>query len=253
MASLEKLQRVAREIFAKRLLPMDERLASMEQVFHSPPLTPELVAAIRLIAPHFDFDTDEKYRLFWEKNQNGTCWGEYEALAFLLSTLPRPGKILEIGPGLGRSAVFFTKKLDWQSSDIHLYEGDGSIAPCTTSGPRSEDSFCGNIALLRYMLEHNGIHNVTIFDAKEWMLRDLPGPYDLLYSFYGIGFHWSLEHFLDDLLALMHEKSIAIFTVPNEFVSFPLLEELSHRIIKSKTVWPRVWHKMLILSKGELP
>jgi hypothetical protein len=255
MSSLYRLgRRVVHKLFAKRILPLDERLASMEQVFHAPPLTRELVAAIRLISPHLDFGTGEKYRLAWEKDQNGSCWGEYEALASLLTTLPRPEKILEIGPGVGRSAVFFSKKLGWRSSDIHLYEGDGNTTRYTTLGPRCEDSFCGNIAMLRYVLEYNGIHNVTLFDAKEWKLRDLPGPYDLLYSFYSIGFHWSLEHFLDDLLPLMHEKSIAIFTVPNEFVGFPRLEELSHRIIDWKAVWPKEsWHKMLILSKGGLP
>ena len=155
--------------YVSRILPLDERLASKEQVFHAPPFTRELVAAVRLISPHSDFGPGEKYRLAWERDQNGSCWGEYEALASLLTDpRPQPEKILEIGPGLGRSVVFFSKKFEWESSDIHLYEGDGNTTKYTTLGPRFEDSFCGSIALLRSVLEYNGIHNVTIFDAKEW-------------------------------------------------------------------------------------
>ena len=41
---------------------------------------------------------------------------------------------------------------------------------------------------------------------------------------------------------------------PITFGGFPRLEELSHRIIDWKAVWPKErWHKMLILSKGGLP
>ena len=29
--------------------------------------------------------------------------------------------------------------------------------------------------------------------------RHCPDPYDLIYGFYSIGFHWSLEYYLDDL------------------------------------------------------
>lgn len=254
-SSLNRLvRRVSHKILPKPITSLDKRLAGMERVFHAPPFTPELVAAIRLISPHLDFGTGEKYRLAWERDQNGSCWGEYEALVSLLTVLPQPGKILEVGPGLGRSIVFFSKKLDWGSGEIHLYEGDGNTTKYMSLGPRFEDSFCGNIAMLWYVLEYNGIHNVTIFDAKEWKLSNLPGPYDLLYSFYSIGFHWSLEYFLGDLLSLMHEKSVAIFTVPKEFVGFPRLEELPHRIVDWKAVWPKdSWHKMLILSKGGLP
>lgn len=238
----------------QRIPPLDERLASKEQVFRAPPLTPELVAAPRLISPHLDFGTGENYRRAWERDQNGSCWGEYEALAPLLTQLPQSKKVLEIGPGLGRSAVFFGKMLSWKTRDIHLFEGDGTRTKYTILGPRWDDSFCGSLAMLRHVLSYNGLHDVTIFDAKRWKLRDLPGPYDLLYSFYSIGFHWSLEHFLEDLLPLMHEKSIAVFTVPKSFVPFPKLQEVSYRLVHWKAVWPKEKsHRMLILGKGDGP
>jgi hypothetical protein len=236
------------------LPPLNEELTRLERVVLLPPLTPDLVAAERLIAPHFHLTTSEKSRRFWEAEMNGCCWGEYEALAPLFRSMRRPAKILEIGPGLGRSVVFFSKKLGWQKSEIHVYEGEGSTTKYTLLGPRFEDSFCGNIGMLRYVLEFNGMENVRIFNARDIPLADLPGSYDFLYSFYSIGFHWSLEHFLDDLTPLMHDSSVAVFTVPHEFSSFPTLERLPHKILDWKPVWPKGGRlKLLIIGKKAVP
>ena len=233
---------------------LDERLSGMEKVFRAPPLTKELVAAIRLIAPHFDFTANEKDRATWEADQNGSCWGEYQALAPLLCAMPPPARILEIGPGMGRSLVFFSKKLGWEGSEIHAYEGEGTTTRYALLGPRCEESFCGNLRLLKYVLEYNGIGNVTVFNASKTPLADLPGPYDFLYAFYGIGFHWALEHFLEDILSLLHDEAVAAFTVPDRFTPFPRLKDLSYRVIDWKTVWPKDGHlKMLVLSKRALP
>ncbi|HEV8716384.1 MAG TPA: hypothetical protein VGX03_26630 [Candidatus Binatia bacterium] len=233
---------------------LNERLAGMERVFRAPPFTKELVTAIKLIAPHFDFTTNEQDREIWEADQNGTCWGEYQALAPLFRVMPLPARILEIGPGLGRSLVFFSKKLGWEGCEIHTYEGEGSTTKYTLLGPRFADSFCGNMRMLKYVLAYNGIRNVTVFNARDTRLPELPRPYDFLYSFYGIGFHWSLEYFLEDILSLLHDEAIAVFTVPKRFTPFPRLEDLSYRIIDWKTVWPKDGYlKLLVLSKQAPP
>lgn len=233
---------------------LDKRLAQMERIFHAPPFTQELVTAIKLIAPHFNLTTNEKSRLFWEADQNGACWGEYEALSSLFEAMPQPTKILEIGPGMGRSLVFFSKKLGLENCEIHAYEGDGNTTKYRLMGPRFEDSFCGNLDLLKQVLDFNGIKNAKIFDANKIQLSALPGPYDFLYSFYSIGFHWALEHFLDDILGLLHDNSIAVFTIPPQFTPFPQLQDLSYKIINWKTAWPKEGLlKMLVLSKNKLP
>jgi len=244
---------------AAYLSAVDPQLAETERIFCAPPLTPELSAAITLIAPHFAFtateeSADEEYRKIWEADQNGACWREFETLAPLFRVLPRPKKILEIGPGMGRSLVFFSKKRIWDGAQTHAYEGDGSTTKYTMLGPRFEDSFCGNIGALRYVLEFNGIRDVTIYNARDVNLKDLPGPYDLIYSFYSIGFHWSLEHFLDDLLPLMGDRSIAVFTTPLNFRPFPGLTGLDYRSIEFAPVWPKDARiKMLVLSKSAIP
>jgi len=235
----------------------DPRLASLEPVFQAPPLTPELVAAIKLISPRLKLTQDEISRRVWEKEQNGTCWSEYEALHPLLSRIEKPGKVLEIGPGLGRSAVFFSKQCGWQNSEIHLFDRDGSATKYKQkyydAGKNSlQDSFCGNLGLLRALLDYNQISNYTIFNAAQTALAELPGPYDLLYSFYSIGFHWSLELFLDDLLPLMHDKTMAIFTVKKDFRGFSRLKDLHCRVVEWKTVQRKKSARlgMLIMSKG---
>lgn len=223
-------------------------------LFKAPPFTPQLLQAIKLISPQFDLKEDEKSRKFWEADQNGACWGEYNALAPLFKIMPKPKKILEIGPGLGRSIVFFSKKLGWESSNIYAYEGDGKNTKYTILGPRFEDSFCGNIEILKKVLRYNGIKNAAIFDSAKTSLIDLPGPYDFIYSFYAIGYHWSLEYFLFDVLKLMDGNSIAVFTIPDDFIPFPQLEAFAYKIIDWKAVWPEEETlKLLILGKNKLP
>ena len=238
----------------------DSRLASLEPVFHAPPLTPELLAAIKLISPRLKLAQDEHSRRIWEKEQNGTCWSEYEALRPLLAGIEKPKKILEIGPGLGRSVVFFSKQCGWQESEIHLYDGDGAATKYKQrfydAGKQSlADSFCGNLGLLRSLLDFNQIANYTIFNARQAALADLPGPYELIYSFYSIGFHWSLELFLDDLLPLMHDRTVAVFTVKKDFPGFPRLRDFHCRVVEWKTVLRKKSSRlgMLIMSKGVEP
>jgi hypothetical protein len=240
--------------FLQDISQLNECLATKERIFQAPPLTSNLVHAIRLISPHCDFPPQEKYRLLWEADQNGACWGEYEALRPLFKCMPMPRKVLEIGPGMGRSLVFFYKKLGWTTTEFHTFEGEGHCTKYTNQGPRFEDSFCGNFEMLRQILTYNGVNNVTIFDAEEMRLPQLPGPYDYLYSFYSVGFHWSLEYFWDDILKLLHNNSVAAFTLSEEFQPFFRLQSVDHRILELKTAWPKSGHlRLLVLSKSALP
>jgi len=208
----------------------------MEHLFRSPPMTESLARAIRLISPHLDFIPNETSRSIWESDQNGACCAEYDALTDTLAALAKPMRVLEVGPGLGRSIVFFSKKFGWEDCELHAYEGDGESTKYTLNGPRFDDSFCGTISELRRVLNYNGITNVTIHDAKAVALTDVPGPFDLLYGFYTIGFHWSLEHFFDEVLGLIGKTGIAVFTVPSNFQPFPSLEQLPYSIVEKSRI-----------------
>jgi hypothetical protein len=231
-------------------LSVDGSISTRPTLFRAPPFTPELVNAIALITPHFSFQADDESRRNWERDQNGSCWAEYEVLESRLRQLERPINILELGPGLGRSVVFFTKHFSWDDSQFTLYEADGHQTDYGLLGHRHLGSFCGNRTLLRHCLQYNNIHNWKIVDARTHALRDLEGPFQLIYSFYAVGYHWALEHFMDDLLPLMDVGSLAVFTVPLGFGAFSILRGLSHEILQWEPVWPRGRRLSMLLIWG---
>ena len=123
-------------------------------------------------------------------------------------------------------------------------------------GNRSNESFCGNLEYLAEILEYNNTKNYEIFNADEYNFRlnNLPGPYDLIYSFYGVGYHWSLEHWIDEVIAMMKEKSLAIFTVPYNFTPFEALKTVEFSTIKCSCPWaPHSEFLLLLLSKKKIP
>ena len=232
---------------------LDPELNGEELLFHAPPLTEQLVEAIGRISPQFHLRPDERSRRFWELNQNGASWGEYRALQPFLDRLPPPQKVLDIGPGLGRSAVFFSRLQGWESTRFDLYEGEGKSTRYTQAGPRFEDSFCGDFDSLASLLNHNQVKHARIHVAGDldYKLDALPGPYDFIYSFYAIGFHWSIEHFLDELLDQMHERSLGAFTLHERFEDLSSVQHLPHTIVQARQSWPRGRRcRLLVLAKS---
>jgi len=247
---------------ARRFPELSPELTTKGIVMKAPPLTKEMVRAIRWIVPQLRYrlTRDERSRTFWELDQNAACWGEYAVLSKYVLQALRPAKILEIGPGTGRSVIFFTKKFGWEEAEFHLYEGDvgkstslRKLKRCPMGGPRF-DSFYGSIPLLKQMLEFNGIRNYRVFNAREIPYANLPGPYGIIYSFHAIGFHWSLEHFIDEIAALMDDRTLAFFIVHDNFTEFEKLKSFNYRIERYLAAFPKGWiRKMLVVSKGKIP
>ncbi|MDP1580397.1 MAG: hypothetical protein Q8M02_08970, partial [Candidatus Didemnitutus sp.] len=158
-------------------------------------------------------------RRFWERDQNNSCWLEATILDPLLRSMPAPQRILEIGPGLGRSVAFFSKR-HFPAAHFDLYDATGHETKYELAGQRYSDSFCGNLPLLTRTLEFNGVTNFQLLDANRatGRLPLPPQPYDFVYSFFAVGFHWSLEHWLDELLALGGPQTLYVFTVAPNFV-----------------------------------
>jgi hypothetical protein len=239
---------------------LDPRAAAAEQLFFAPPFTEAVVAAIRLISTRLPLQADEASRLLWQQESNAASEAEYEALLPLLEKIEKPKRVLEIGPGFGRSVVFFSKKGFFAGSEISLYDGNGTSTRYKQKyyehPPRWPDisSFCGDLPLLESMLDYNGVKQYRIFDAEQMPLAALPGPYDLIYGFYSIGFHWSLEYYLDDLEALLHERTLLVCTLNKNFRPFPRLEQFSTRILECREVKKNANPlRLLVLSKGRLP
>jgi len=232
-----------------------------ERVFEAPPFTPEIVNALRLITTRLPLKADETSRLLCEKEANGMSEREYEALQPLLNQMAKPQKILEIGPGFGRSVVWFGKKGIWSAdADIHLYEAAGTQTKYKQryydAPPQWPDtsSFCGNFEILQSFLKYNGIDRFSIFDAAKIPMRQLPGPYDFIYAFFSMGYHWSLEQYLDDLAPLMNEQTLLVCTLNKHFKPFSKLNEYFHRVLDCRNTKKGARPlKLLALSPSELP
>jgi hypothetical protein len=239
---------------------LDPRAAAAEQLFIAPPFTEEVVSAIRLISTRLPLKADEASRLLWQRESNAASEAEYDALLPLLEQVEKPSRVLEIGPGFGRSVVFFRKKGLLEGSEISLYDANGTSTRYKQKyyehPPKWPDtsSFCGNLTLLRSMLDYNGVKPYQVFDAEQLPLAALPGPYDLIYGFYSIGFHWSLEYYLDDVEALLHERSLLVCTLNKNFRTFPRLNNFSTRVLECREVKKNATPlRLLVLSKGPLP
>ncbi len=222
-----------------------------EVVVRIPPLDENLVNAIRLIGPHFLIKSNEASRLFFEKDQNLTCCAEFLVLKQQLKAISHPQKVLELGPGFGRSAIFFQKTLGWTETMFSLYEATGLHAKYSVLGAREKDTFCGNIPILEQVLAYNGLTRYQIHDAKayDYSLSKLPGPYDLIYSFYAVGFHWSLEYFIDEILSLMRKGAFGFFTVPDTFRGFPRLTSVRHEVLTETVHYPTKSLSILVIQK----
>ncbi len=239
----------------------DESVANIEQVIQLPPFTPEIAAAVQLIATRIEVKPNEESRLLAQREANAASLKEYEALAPMFARREKPHRILEIGPGFGRSVIYFEKKGIWDSTaEVHLYDTDGSQTKYKQkfydSPPKWPDvsSFCGNLSLLKNFLEFNGVHNFKIFDAAKMPLTQLPGAYDFIYGFYSVGFHWSLDFYLDEIDPILGDRGILVCTLNKHFKPFPRLGRYATRVVECKEIKkgaPPL--RLLLLSKGSLP
>jgi len=239
---------------------LDTQTATAEQLFQSPPFTEEVVAAIRLISTRLPLKADEASRLLLQHEANAASQAEYDALEPLFAKVDSPRRVLEIGPGFGRSVVFFSRKGLWPQGEISLYDADGAATKYKqkyyNQPPQWPDtsSFCGNLSLLRKMLDYNGVNGYRILDAAQMPLSALPGPYDLIYGFFSIGFHWSLQYYLDDLLPLLHDRTLLVCTLNKNFKKFSRLNSFSTRVLSLREVKKNAAPlRLLVLSKGSLP
>ncbi len=224
-----RVRRVARQPIARWVA------REPETVVRIPPIDDVFVRAVRLIAPQYDWlRADERSRLVWERDQNSSCWTEDTALSPLLRAMPPPRRVLEIGPGLGRSAVFFSQRY-FPHARFDLFDATGEDTKYELLGGRSVASFCGNLELLRRTLDFNEVHGYRILDARltDGRLPPQDEPYDFIYSFWSVGFHWALDHWLDEILSVAHPGTLCAFIVPSHYQPSPWVASLPHVMLEA--------------------
>ena len=240
---------------------LDRDVERAEQLFLAPPFTPEVAAAVRPIATHLPIRADERSRLLLQVTANAMSERECEALAPLFGAMPRLQRVLEIGPGLGRSVVYFQIKGVWDAqAEVHLYDGNGTETKYKQKHyarpPQWPDvsSFCGSLPMLRHFLDFNHIANYRVLDAAKSPLSQLPGPYDLVYSFFSVGFHWSVEFYLDELSPLLGKSGVLICTLNKHFRPFARLRDYSARVLLCRDIKKNAPPlRLLAMSQSELP
>lgn len=232
---------------------------ALPDLFLAPPFTPTYTNAVRRISTRLKLEANERSRATWQAESNAASRMELEAIAPMLQGRQKPRRVLEIGPGLGRSVVYFTKSGLWdENAEIDLYDTDGAETKYKQRfydrPPAWPDvsSFCGDLQALSDTLRYNGIQTFHLHDAKNVPLRNLPGPYDFIYGMYSIGFHWSLEYYLDDLQSLMNSSTVLACTLNKHFTPFPALENYSYNIIETTSAanLPPVRLLVLTVDKG---
>ena len=253
---LPRLRAEWRKLSRRELTEVDihPRFRARERHFRSPPMTTEMVAAIARLSPQFHLQPGESSRSFWELTQNGSCWGEFDAVEPVLRGMPPPARALDIGCGLGRSTAFFHRALGWMETEFHLYDGDGPRIDYPRSAERTDRTFCGDLNSLRAVLEYNEVRRLRIFDAHQLdhRLDALPGPYDLVYSFYAAGFHWSLADFWSEFEAIAHDLTVGIFTIHRNLEHFDALDDWTVRIVPfERSLIKDRPHRLLIACRDE--
>jgi hypothetical protein len=240
---LRTLRRRIRRVWRQPLAGLVGR--EPETIVRVPPIDAPFLAALKLIAPQYgSLGPDEPSRLFWERDQNSSCWAEDAALAPVFAAMPRPSRILEIGPGLGRSCVFWSKRY-FPDAHFDLYDATGHDTKYELLGNRYEDSFCGNLDILERCVAFNGVKSYRVIDASTTG-GHIPAPdrpYDLIYSFYAVGFHWSLDHWLDEILSVAHDATVCAFLVPSHYQPSPRIARMPHVMLESSPpLRPKPWN-----------
>ena len=187
---------------------LDPRAASAEQLFLAPPFTEDVVAAIRLISTRLPLRADEASRLLWQRKVMPPRKRSTRRCCRCLAEVEKPKRVLEIGPGFGRSVVFFTKRglAEQRDQSLRRERNQHQVQAEILRPPSPVAGYvrlsAGTFRSSRPCWITTASNQYKIFDAQQLPLAALPGPYDLIYGFYSIGFHWSLEYYLDDLEAI---------------------------------------------------
>jgi hypothetical protein len=235
MNTKDKVKRLLAEQYMDKCRTL---MGDRPRLFLSPPLDSELLAAIKRIAPHLGLNCDEWSRELWELDQNASSLVEFEVMSQFISASRLP-RILELGAGLGRSLIYLAKSMDWHAHQFHVYDASGAGIPYSIGAERNASTFCSDLVQLRRILDYNGLAQVTVHDANTCDLSDLAdlgAPYDVIYSFFSVGYHWHISDFLDDLRALMTESSVGLFGIPSSMNGTLALPGFEYELLPIKYI-----------------
>lgn len=181
----------------------------MSPDFVVPEMTADMESLARAIAPHLSGLRGLELR---EQLADDVRKANDIEICMLPDLWSKPGvrHVLDLGAGYGRGCVLARRA--WPDADIVAYDGDGTSSPYDELCPRG-DTYYGNLDAMRAFLNANDC-DADIIDARRTMLAEL-GTFDVILSFYSVGYHWRLDDFAGDLAALSRPGTMLALHTPS--------------------------------------
>ena len=127
----------------------------------------------------------------------------------------QPGRVLEIGAGIGRASVYLAQRFQWTDTAFHILDGDSGDKQYSPIDGARRDRFYNSLEATRVFCTANGIpgEKLVFHNAEndQWQSEIAGLRFDLIYSFAAIGFHWSIHMYLDQLRRQCHPDTLLIF------------------------------------------
>lgn len=161
----------------------------------------------------------QKYvRLQRNDEQEGFLYlAEIEGIEKYLKNL-NPKVVLDVGSGIGQASVFFFKYFNWTDSLFVLADGDSGEKQL--SGMRTgKADFYNSLRVTESFCKENGISNFRTFNLEKFGWKELGCKPDLVYSFLALGFHWSINPFLEEIHSLLNDKCLLIFELRGRIIA----------------------------------
>ena len=123
-------------------------------------------------------------------------------------------KILDLGCGLGRNSVIFSKFVD---GHYILADSNGDSSYPGWRGDVKE--YYNDLELTKTFVEANGLTNYEIFDLEHRELEELE-DIDFVFSFLAAGYHFPISQYINRLLDIATPNCLFAFSIRDSAYDF---------------------------------
>lgn len=119
-----------------------------------------------------------------------------------------PQSVLELGCGIGRASVHFFKKFNWVDTKFYLLDGNSGDKQIAQVNPNTSRDFYNSMRATQDFCIANGLTNFELINIEKEDIPDI--KVDLVYSVAAIGFHWSIDLYLDKLVDKLNPGTLIL-------------------------------------------
>lgn len=120
-----------------------------------------------------------------------------------------PGRVIEIGAGLGRASVYFATRCGW-NCEFHYIDGDSGDKQCAGVRQEAHGEYYNSHAAAKAFAEANDVGNIQMWHPEsDWHNKICDA--DMAYSFLAIGFHWPVGLYLKQLRKCLRPGAPVVF------------------------------------------